>query len=180
VDSIAAQSGAGVVAAPNSDLNVRRVYRSHLVDHPCEDFSSSDELCGQCEAWWDARVAEFARELGQEGEWSPWATPFLGDGVTRFERGNTITSQRSRRLDRAFRVILTTEPTVKSGFDGWVQPRDEALDDEVDWPANELFVILVWGNEPVDLALKVLARWMQPDTNADEIERWFADRSYDA
>jgi len=98
-----------------------------FVKHPCESFSLNDELCGQCEEWWNARVADFARELGQEREWSPWATPFLGDGVTRHERGNTITSQRSRRLDRAFRVILMTEPTVRSGFSGWVQPRDEAL-----------------------------------------------------
>jgi hypothetical protein len=140
--------------------------------HPCEDFSLSDELCAQCEEWWDARVGEFARALGQDGDWEPWGTPFLGDGVTRLERGNTITGQRSRRLDRGFRVYLMTEPTVKSGFSGWVQPHD-TLGGTIDFPAVELVVVLVWWKEPVDLALEVLARWMRPETATDEIERWF-------
>jgi hypothetical protein len=138
--------------------------------HPCERFSASDDGCDQCEKWWNARIDAIADGLGQAGEWLPWATPFLGDGVTRFERGNPIVSARSRRLDRAFRVILMDEPTAESGITGWVTEHD-TLGGEIDFPSAELVVVTVWSKEAVDLAQKLLATWMIPEATPAMIDQ---------
>jgi hypothetical protein len=143
--------------------------------HPCERFSASEDACDQCEKWWNARIDEVARRLGQEGEWAPWATPFLGDG-TRFERGNPIVSARSRRLDRAFRVILSDEPTVESGIGAWVNQHD-TLGGKIDFPSAELIVVTVWSKGAVDLALKLLATWMTPEATPAMIDQLLLERA---
>ena len=138
-----------------------------MVEILFKDFLESDEAFSACVEYWERSVRDLSASLQQSAEWERWALAQYADGVPFPEKWNPIFGGRSRRLNRAFRIIQHP-PENDLVIGAWLYNYGEEWD--ADMPDSELFVSLSLSQESAVLAQALLCKWMSPDTYAQEME----------
>ena len=140
------------------------------------DFLKSEEEYRACEAYWVHLVEEIAESVGQAGEWVRWIPRYHFDRVPPDDdEANPIVDARSRKLNRAFRVIQSPVSDNKVQIGGWLAAYPQ---ENTDLPKNELFIHLSLSEESAELAKKLLIKWMTPETTPEAMQT-FMDSLFD-
>ena len=139
-----------------------------------EHFLDNDDTYRACELYWEQSVRDIEASLDQTGEWQPWVVQHYADG-TPFadQKGNPIFDARSKRFDRAFRIVQ--DPPVRNdlAISAWLKSYKEF---EGDLPANELVISLILSEESAQLAHALLRHWMASVTSPDEMELFIQEQ----
>ena len=119
-----------------------------------DDFLGSEETYSRCEEYWRDLVARAEIAVGQPGEWPAWIEPSLADG-SRLLDGNPISSGKSAKQERGFRVILERpDPTATSQLTAWIETRDAPIYQGTIFPREEVVI------------------WMQPESGTVETKEF--------
>ena len=141
-----------------------------------EDFLDSPEQYKACQAYWDRLIQDVAESLGQEGEWVRWIPPAHFDRVPPDDgEANPIADARSRKLNRAFRIIQSPVSDDKVQIGGWLATYPQ---ENTDLPEDELFIHLSLSEESAEIAKKLLIKWMTTETTPAEMQA-FMDSLFD-
>ncbi len=130
------------------------------------DFVDDPDQYEAVERYWGNLVADIARNLGQTGEWPRWIPRHFADGTPMDEDGNPMWDGRSRRLDRAFRIIQWPPDGDGVELSAWLQSFEEEYEA---MPREELVLNMSLSEESAELARRLLYRWMTPETTYQDM-----------
>lgn len=139
-----------------------------------EDFLDSPAAYRACKDYWKNLTTDLASAIGQAGEWSPWIPRHYANGLPIELDVLPIWDGRSKRLNRAYR-IMQHRPLGDKEIDlsAWIKQYEEEYSD---LPRSELVINLSLSEESMRLATVLLQKWMTPETTAEEMERTIAER----
>jgi len=127
---------------------------------------------------WQRVVEEIVESLHQDGEWARWIPPHVADGVTPIDvSGIPIFDARSRRTDRAFRIIEHTASGSEPAVAAWVETYEDGDYDRSVLPRDELFISLSLSEESTAVARELLTKWMTPETTVDGMRVFIDERT---
>lgn len=137
-----------------------------MIDLLFPNFLDSTEEYESCERYWEHLVHDIAQSIGQTGEWFRWIPRTYADGTPFELDGNPIFDGRSRKLDRAFRIIQHRAESNELEISAWLKSYEEEYED---LPRDELVINLTLSQESGRLAKALLHKWMTPKTTKDEM-----------
>lgn len=132
-----------------------------------EDFLDDPAVYRECQNYWARLVERIAGSLGQVGDWQAWISPYYADGKTPTElEDNPICDRRSKKLDRAFRILQHRSTEEGNRLVAWLTYEQEYRE----FPSEELVISLVFSDASVTSAETLLLKWMNPTTTGKEME----------
>jgi hypothetical protein len=131
------------------------------------DFLETPEAYHACEQYWEQLVREIAVSLAQAGEWERWIPRHFANGTPFELDGNPIFDARSKKLNRAFRIIQHRPEKDELEIAAWIKTYEEEY---IDLPRAELVINLSLSQESADVARRLLVLWMTPTTTVDEMQ----------
>jgi hypothetical protein len=141
-----------------------------------EHFFDDPEQYKACQAYWDQLIQDLAESLRQAKEWERWIPQNSYDHASLIEgEANPIADARSRKLNRAFRIIQSRVSDDKVQIDRWLATYPQ---ENTDLPKDELFIHLSLSEESAELAKKLLIKWMTPETTPEAMQT-FMDSLFD-
>jgi hypothetical protein len=138
-----------------------------------EDFLDSAETYKACERYWELLARDVEESLNQAGEWKRWLVRQYPDGTLVEMDGNPIYDARSRKINRAFRVIQHRPVSDDLEIAAWLESNSKEYPEV---PSEELVFNLSLSEESGQIARKLLAMWMMPNTTAEAMGRFIDER----
>jgi hypothetical protein len=138
-----------------------------MVHRLFEDFLDNPDCYAFVEQYWKNLVHDAELSVGQDGEWQPWIPRHYADGTPFELDGNPIFDGRSKKLNRAFKILQ--HPSVGNGLEivAWLKTYEKEYSD---LPHEELVINLSLSQESARVAKELLIKWMAPDTTAHEMQ----------
>lgn len=140
-----------------------------MVDRVFESFLENVDEYRACERFWSALVSGVEASLGQSGEWRPWIPRTTPNGTPIELDGDPMIDRRSDRLDRAFRVAQHRAQGDGLEIAAWLKDYGEEYA-HPGLPRYELVISLSLSKESSEVALRLLVKWMSPQTAPGEME----------
>jgi hypothetical protein len=134
-----------------------------------EDFLDSPGRYEACELYWERLVRDVEESSNQMGEWERWLLRQYPDGTPIEMDGNPMYDGRSRRSNRAFRVLQHRPASEDLEIVAWLKTHDEGYDE---LPSAELVINMSLSEESGRMARKLLSMWMTPNTTAEQMQRF--------
>jgi hypothetical protein len=132
----------------------------------------------ECERYWQIVLNDVFLESCTLGQWHRWIADFKPGGtpfaLREFELdGSAIINGRSYATNRAFRVNQYAPCDILWLIDARVS--DYSSGYASTWPASELVIDLVLSEETVEIAKRLLGKWMWPETSHEDMRRLIAN-----
>lgn len=141
-----------------------------------ENFLDSAEMYEACTRYWNRLIHDIEDSLGQNGEWQHWILDRYPDGERVEMDGNPIYDGRSRKLDRAIRIVQHRSAGGDPEIVAWVEKHEEEYYELSEFPRTELVLNLSLSEESGQIARQLLRMWMTPTTTAEDMKRFIRER----
>jgi len=120
-----------------------------------ENFLDSAEAYEVCEQYWERLVRELEESLNQTNEWKRWLLRHYPDGTPVEMDGNPIYDARSRKINRAFRVLQHRPVSENLEIVAWLKTYD---DESPEFPSAEMVINLSLSEESEHMARELLPK----------------------
>jgi hypothetical protein len=146
-----------------------------MVQKLFEDFLDGPDNYAACERHWERVIQEIEESLRQQGEWPRWWASDSAPWAAEFANGAAIIHGRSKKLNRAFKVLQHRPVGDEICIAAWMERNEEEDADLYDLPLEELTVNLSLSVESERVARILLTLWMTPDTSFEGMTRFLDD-----
>ena len=142
---------------------------------PYEDLFTNPETFRAAQRYWERLTSAIADSLGQGGQWHQWNPRAYVDGRPYELEDQEIWDGRSERFDRAFQIYQGPPTDQEPRLAAWLSFVEPEWDSPL--PRETLVLSLVLSGETVRLAEKLLRKWMNPETTAEEMKAFIAEHA---
>jgi hypothetical protein len=140
-----------------------------MVKHLLKNFLSSEHEYERVVALWRSLLEEAAARVGQSGEWVPWRPATFADGTAVPRDLRPIIDARSARLAKAITISQHPPESDHAEIAAWLTTREWGEPDGRG-STDELEINLALSEETLQLARRLIEKWMDPGTSRERME----------